>query len=52
VLGAQDPVAAFQAADLGAKRGVIEALCEVRLHGHPRGVKRFDPNTVAIEWHQ
>ncbi len=52
VLGSQDPVAAFQAADLSAKRGVIEALCEVRIHGHPRGVKRFDPNTVVIEWHE
>lgn len=50
VLGAQDPVAAFGAADLGAQRGVIEALCEIRLHGHPRGVKAFNPDTVAIDW--
>lgn len=50
VLASQDPVAAFGAADLGAQRGVIEALCEVRLHSHPRGVKAFNPNTVAIDW--
>ncbi|MCK8476922.1 recombinase family protein [Microbacterium aurugineum] len=50
VLAAQNPVAAFGAADLGAQRGVIEALCEVRLHGHPRGVKAFNPDTVAIDW--
>jgi DNA invertase Pin-like site-specific DNA recombinase len=50
VLGADDPVAAFDVADLGAKRGVIEALCEVRLHPHKRGVKEFKPGTVSIIW--
>lgn len=52
VLGAQDPVAAFEAADLGAKRGVIDALCRVNLRTHPRGKKAFDPDTVNIEWRQ
>lgn len=41
VLGAHDPVAAFDAADLGIKRSVIDALCEVRLFHHPRGRKGF-----------
>lgn len=50
VLGAGDPVAAFDLADLGAKRGVIEALCQVRLHPHKRGVKDFKPETVSIIW--
>jgi len=52
VLGAQDPVAAFDATDLGAQRAVIESLCQVRLHGHPRGVKAFNPDTVAIDWNK
>ncbi|TFD17038.1 recombinase family protein [Cryobacterium sp. TMT1-21] len=52
VLGSQNPVAAFEAADLAAKRGVIEALCRVHLLTHPRGKKTFDPDTVTIEWRQ
>jgi hypothetical protein len=50
VLGTENPVDAFNVADLGAMRGVIDALCEVRLHSHPRGVKAFDPSSVAIAW--
>ncbi|MDT3344255.1 recombinase family protein [Microbacterium aquilitoris] len=50
VLAAAHPVTASQAADLGAKRGVIESLCEVRLLPHRRGVKAFDPESVQISW--
>ncbi|MEA9998811.1 recombinase family protein [Cryobacterium sp. RTS3] len=50
VLGAQDPVRAFDAADLGAQRGIIDALCQVRLMPHPRGVKQFNPESVHITW--
>lgn len=50
VLGAHDPAAAFTAADLGARRSVIEALCQVKLHPHQRGVKSFNPETVSIIW--
>jgi len=50
VLGAHDPVRAFQAADLAAKRGVIDALCDVVLHSHPRGVRTFNPDSVEIRW--
>lgn len=50
VLSAKDPVKAFDESDLAAKRGVIDALCEVRLFPHPRGVKKFDPGTVQITW--
>lgn len=48
VFAAKDPVTAFDAADLATKRSVIDALCEVRLHPHPRGRKPFDPATVTI----
>ncbi len=51
VLGAHDPVAAFDAADLGIKRSVIDALCEVRLFHHPRGRKGFDEKTVQLRFH-
>lgn len=48
VLDVTDPVAAFDAADLMIKRRVIDFLCEVTLHPHPRGRKTFDPSTVEI----
>lgn len=51
VLGDDDPVSAFKKADLGTQRGVIDALCEVRLLPHPRGKKAFNPETVQIIWH-
>ena len=35
-------------ADLGVQRDVIDILVEVRLYPHPRGVKEFNPATVAI----
>jgi site-specific DNA recombinase len=48
--GSADPVAAFDAADLAAQRSVIDAVCSVSLLHHPRGVGKFDPETVRIEW--
>lgn len=48
VLDADDPVAAFDAADLMIKRRVIDLLCTVRLYPHPRGKKKFDPETVKV----
>lgn len=50
VLGAEDPRAAFDRADLGLRRSVIDVLCEVRLLPHPRGVKKFDPESVKVAW--
>lgn len=50
VLGAHDPAMTFDAADLGAQRTIISALCEVRLLPHPRGVKKFNSDTVQIAW--
>lgn len=50
VLGAPDPVAAFDGASLDVRRGVIDALCEVRLHRGVRGRRAFDPATVEIIW--
>ena len=48
VLEANDPVAAFENADLGTQRSVIRALCTVHIHPHPQGRKGFNPSTVTI----
>lgn len=50
VVDAQDPVAAFEAGDLGIRRSTIDTLCEVRLYPHPRGVRTFNPDSVGISW--
>ncbi|MGM0928824.1 MAG: recombinase family protein [Actinomycetota bacterium] len=50
VLGAPDPVVAFDTADLANRRRSIEILCEVRLYPHPRGVKEFNLDSVAVTW--
>lgn len=50
VLSAEDPREAFDRADLGLRRSVIDVLCEVRLQPHPRGVKQFDPESVKVVW--
>ncbi len=47
---AADPVAAFDAATLMVRRGVIDALCTVRVGPAPRGSRTFDPGSVEIEW--
>lgn len=49
VLGAPDPVAAFDGAPLGTRRAVMDLLCTVTLLPAQRGHK-FDPETVQIEW--
>lgn len=49
ILNAPDPVAAFDAASLGAQRTVIDALLIVRLDSAPRGRKTFAPASVRIE---
>ncbi|MFQ6227458.1 recombinase family protein [Nocardia sp. NPDC002869] len=48
ILLAASPVAAFNEADLAARRAVIDILCEVRLYAAPRGRKAFDPKSVRI----
>lgn len=52
VLSSGDPVAAFDAAPLGVRRSVIDALAVVRLLSAPRGRKELDPETVEIIWRQ
>jgi site-specific DNA recombinase len=48
VLTAQDPVAAFDSAPLGAQRAILAALATVTLLPAPRG-RKFDPETVRVE---
>ncbi|SMX86140.1 recombinase family protein [Brevibacterium aurantiacum] len=48
ILHAPNPVQAFDNADLATKRAVINALCTVHIHPHPRGRKGFNPATVTI----
>ena len=48
VLGARDPVAAFDDSDLAIQRRVVDLLCTVRLLPHPRGKNTFNPETVQI----
>lgn len=50
LLRAADPVAAFDAAPLMIRRGVLAALCTVHLRPAPRGRKVFDPGTVRVDW--
>lgn len=50
VLSSGDPVAAFDAAPLGVRRSVIDALAVVRLLPAPRGRRELNPETVHIEW--
>ncbi len=49
VLAAPDPAAAFDAAPLGTRRGVVDALVVVKLLPALRGHK-FDPRTISVEW--
>ncbi len=48
-LTAPDPVAAFDASPLGARREVLSFFMTVRLDPAPRG-RHFDPASVRIEW--
>ncbi len=48
-LRADDPVAAFDSAPLGAQRAVLAFFMTVRLLPAPRG-RHFDASTVVINW--
>lgn len=50
VLGAVNPSEAFLNASLDIQRLVIDALVTVTLLPHKRGIKKFDPESVLIEW--
>lgn len=50
LLGASDPTSTFDAGDLALRRQAIDILCEVHLFPHPRGVKAFNPDSLAITW--
>jgi len=50
ILGAPDPVAAFETAPLDIRRHVIDALMTVTLHPAPRGSRTFRPDSVTITW--
>lgn len=50
LLTADDPVAAFDASPLAIRQRIIDALMQVTLQRVPRGVNRFDPESVSIEW--
>jgi site-specific DNA recombinase len=45
-----DPVAAFDAAPLGAQREILGFLVTVRVMPAPRGA-HFDPESVEFDWH-
>lgn len=48
VLDADDPVAAFDRADLAIQRRIVDFFCAVELFPAPRGRKTFDPETVKV----
>lgn len=50
VLLSREPALAFQEADLGDRRAVLEQLVTVRLHPGHRYSRTFDPDTVEILW--
>lgn len=50
ILRAEDPVAAYDAAPLMVRRGVIAALMTVTVYPGVRGRKGFDPESLKIEW--
>ncbi|WP_442545187.1 recombinase family protein [Arthrobacter sp. KN11-1C] len=49
ILGAEDPLVAFDGADVAIKRRIIDYFFTVSLFPHPRGRKAFDPSTVKVE---
>ncbi len=50
VLAAEDPVAAFDAADLAIQQRVIDSLAVVTLHPARHGSRTFDPDSVSVRW--
>jgi len=49
VVGAEDPVAAFDGSPLGVKQSVIRFFCTVELLPVPRGRRGFDGKSVRVE---
>ena len=49
ILGAVNPVAAFDQAGLGSKRALIDAILDIRVHRARRGRTPFDPESVVIK---
>jgi DNA invertase Pin-like site-specific DNA recombinase len=52
VIGAADPAAAYDGADLATRRAVLDLLMTVRLLPGHRYSRTFDPDTVDIRWKQ
>lgn len=50
VIGADDPVAAFDDAPLMIRQKVIDSLMTITLMRGTRGSRTFDPDTVVIDW--
>ncbi len=50
VLAAQTMEAGWDTLSVDERRQLIGKLMRVRLLPAPRGIKTFDPATVAIEW--
>ena len=50
VLGAPDPVAAFDAAPLAIRQRLIDALAVITLHKGVHGSRTFRPESVTIQW--
>lgn len=50
VLAAEDPVAAFDEADLAIQQRVINSLAVVTLHPGRRGSRTFDGDSVSVSW--
>lgn len=50
VLGADDPVAAFDRAPLAIRQRIIDVLATITLYPGTHGSRTFDPETVKIVW--
>lgn len=50
MLGAPDPVEAFDAASLMIQRRIIDALLDVQLKPGARGSRTFNPDSVILTW--
>ena len=50
ILAAEDPVAAFDAAELAIQQRVIDSLAVVTLRPSRRGSRTFQPESVSVNW--
>jgi hypothetical protein len=50
LVGAEDVQVAWDALSIEKKRAVIAVLATVVVYPPGRGVRKFDPTTVGIEW--